>query len=197
MSSKDQKMNSSERRPTFALNLLLAFCIIFGVACVIAYNSYRKATEATIRSNETKASLLAKLILEHQRAAIGVLRSYAGRSSLVDSVKKKNFEGAVRHLSGLVKNNPEAEWPFIANPDSTIWVNFPIDKRSFHKDLSQSDWYRGVSREWKPYISSVFKLIVGEQDLAVAVCTPIFDEKEKVIGILRTKHFALRFLDND
>jgi hypothetical protein len=156
------------------------------VACIVAYDSYRKATRATIRSNETRAALLAKLILEHERAAIGVLRSYGSRPLLVDSVKKKDFEGAVRHLSDLLKNNPEAEGPFIANPDSTVWVNFPVDKRVFNKDLSYRDWYKGVSREWKPYISSVFKLIVGEQDLTVAVSVPIFDEKGKVIGILST-----------
>ena len=156
------------------------------MACIVAYNSYTKATEATIRSNETRANLLAKLILEHQRAAIGVLRSYGSRPSLMDSVKRKDFEGALRHLTDLVKNNPEMEWPFIANPDSTVWVNFPVDERSFNKDLSHRDWYKGVSREWKPYVSSVFKMIVGEKDLAVAVCAPIFDEKGKVIGILGT-----------
>ena len=55
-----------------------------------------------------------------------------------------------------------------------------------NKDLSYRDWYKGVSKEWKPYISSVYKLIVGEKDLAVAVCAPILDEKGKVIGILAT-----------
>jgi PAS domain S-box-containing protein len=104
----------------------------------------------------------------------------------VNSVKKKDFEGALRHLTDLVKNNPEAEWPFIANPDSTVWVNSPVDKRVFNKDLSYRDWYKGISREWNPYISSVFKMVVGEQDLAVAVSAPIFDEKGKVIGILST-----------
>ena len=51
-------------------------------------------------------------------------------------------------------------------------------------DLSNRDWYKGISSRWRPYISSVFKLIVGDKPLAVAICVPIFDEKERIIGIL-------------
>jgi signal transduction histidine kinase len=186
MSSGGQRIYSLERRSLFLLSLLFSFCIIFGIACLIAYNSYRKATEATIRSNETRANLLAKLILEHQRAAIGVIRSYAGEASLVNSVERKDFEGALRQLTDLLKNNPEAEWPFITNPEGTVWVNFPVDQRALNKNLSYGDWYKGVSREWKPYISCVYKMMVGEQDLAVVVSAPIFDKEGKVIGILNT-----------
>ena len=184
MSISGQKGYSLLRRGAFVLWLLLAFLIIFGVACLVAFNSYNKAIHAAVRSNETRATLLSKLILEHQRAAIGVLRSYAGRLSFVNSVKKKNVQGVVRHLADLVKNNSEAEWPFVANPDSSLWANFPVDKRSINKNFSDRDWYQGVSNGWKPHISSVFKLVVGEQDLAVAISVPIFDEKGETIGIL-------------
>ena len=163
MSSRGQRIYSLEKRSVFVLSLLFSFCIIFGVACVVAYNSFTRAIDANIRSNDSRATLLAKLILEHQRAAIGVLRSYGSRRSLMNSVKRKDFEGILRHLTDLVKNNPEMEWPFISNPDGIIWVNFPVDKRVLNKDLSYRDWYKGVSREWKPYISSVYKMIVGEQ----------------------------------
>jgi signal transduction histidine kinase len=186
MLSKSRRVLLYEKPSVFPVALFMSFVVVFGVASIIAYNSYIKTAKNTIRSNEIKANLLAKLILEHQRAAIGVLQSYASRRLLVDSVKRKNFERAVEHLANLAKNNPEMEWPFISDPDSPIWVNFPVDRSVMNKDLSQRDWYKGVSREWKPYVSSVYKMIVGKQDLAVAVSTPIFDEKGKVIGILST-----------
>jgi hypothetical protein len=113
-----------------------------------------KAIDATIHSNETRATLLSRLILEHERAAIGVLQSYAHRPLLVDSVKKRDFEGTLKHLIDLVKHNPEMEWPFLAKPDSTVWVNYPVDRQVMNRDLSYRDWYKGVSREWKAYISS-------------------------------------------
>ena len=186
MSLKGQELHPLERRSAFAVSLVLSFVIILGVACVVAYQDYMKAINATIHSNETRATLLAKLIMEHQRAAIGVLESYADRPELVHAVKNKDFEGTLKHIIEMVKRNPEMDWPFLSNPDSTIWVNYPVDRQVMNKDLSYRDWYRGVSKEWKPYISSVYKLIVGEKDLAVAISVPIFDEKRKVIGILAT-----------
>ena len=186
MPAKIQRAFLLGKSSAFAFALFVCFVVVFGVASIIAYHSYLKETQNTIRSNQTKANLLAKLVLEHQRAAIAVLRSYGNRPLLVDSVKRKDFEGAVEHLTDLVKNNPEMGWPFIANPDSTIWVNYPVDRQVMNKDLSDRDWYKGVSREWKPYVSSLYKMVVGKQDLAVAVSTPVFDEKRTVIGILGT-----------
>lgn len=84
---------------------------------MIAYNTYNNAINRTIRSNETRADLVAKIILEHQRATIGVIRSYGNRPSLMDSVRRKNLEQVVIHLSSLVKNNPEIEMIFI-----TSWI---------------------------------------------------------------------------
>ena len=184
MPAKGEKVYVLERRNALAWSLLVSFAVIFGVFCILAYQSYSKSILATIHSNETKATLLAKLILEHQRAAVGVLRLYADQPVFVDTVKRRDFGGALKHLIDLVKNNPEMDWPFISNPDSTVWVNHPVDRQAWNKDFSFRDWYKGVSKEWKPYTSSVYKLVVGEKDLAVAISVPVFDEQDRVIGIL-------------
>lgn len=186
MSSKSQRVYSLEKPPVFMLGLLVSFIFVFGVACLIAYNTYNNAINHTIRSNETRANLLAKIILEHQRATIGVIRSYGNRPLLVDSVRRKDVEKVVSHLQSLVKNNPEIEMTFITDPGGTLWVNFPIFREAFNQNLSYRDWYKGVTKGWTPYISSVYKMIVGEKELAVAVCSPIHDERGKAIGILAT-----------
>ena len=184
MLSKGPKVYSLEKPSVFISSLVVSFVLIFGVACLVAYNTYKTAINHTIRSNETRVNLFAKIILEHQRAAIGIIRSYGSRPLLVDSVKRRDFEEAVRHLTNLVKNNPEIEMAFITDPGGTLWANFPIFKEALSQNLSYRDWYKGVSKEWNPYVSTIYKLIVGEKDLAVAVCSPIRDEKGKVIGIL-------------
>ena len=168
----------------FLLSLIAAFILIFAVACLAAYTSYRNAVRNTIRSNETRAELLGRIVLEHHRAALGIVQSYASRPLLVDSVKKNDFEGALLHLTNLSKDNPEMVSSWISNPDSMAWVNFPVDKRGYGKDLSHRDWYKGVSKEWKPYVSDIYKLFTQNEDLAVSLCVPIFDDKKKVIGIL-------------
>ena len=184
MLSKGLKVYSLEKPSVLISSLLVSFVLIFGVACFVAYNVYNNAIHHTIRSNETRANLFAKIILEHQRAAVGVIRSYANRPLLVDSVKRKDFGKAVGHLANLVENNSEIERAFITDPGGILWADFPIFKGSLYQNLSDTDWYQGVSKKWNPYISTLYKSIVGEKNLAVTVCIPIRDEKDKVIGIL-------------
>jgi PAS domain S-box-containing protein len=167
----------------FVLSLVAIFALIFAVASLVSYTSYKKAVRNTIRSNETRADLLGKIVLEHHRAALGIVQSYTSRPLLVEAVKKKDFNGALLHLTNLSKENPEMVSSWISNPNSMAWVNFPVDKRGFGKDLSHRDWYKGVSKEWKPYVSDIYKLFTQNEDLAVSLCVPIFDDKKKVVGI--------------
>jgi PAS domain S-box-containing protein len=182
-----------ENRSIFIVCLLFSAILIFGVSGILAYNSYIKATDASVQLIGTRAILLAKLVLENQRATIGILRETARQPLFVDSVKRKDFEATLQHLANLTKNNPEVEWPYVANPDSRVWINFPVDKQAIGKDLSRRNWYRGVSKEWKPYVSSVYKMLVGEKDLAITVSVPVFDEKGGVIGILGAAQSAMFF----
>ena len=184
MLPKNLKDYTLEKPPIFISILLVSFVLIFGVACLFAYHAYKDEVDHAVRSNETRANLLARIFSEHQRAALAVVRSYANRPLVIDSVKKKDIEEAARHLSNLIQNNPEIEMAYITDPMGTLWINFPIFKEAFNQNLSHRDWHKGVSKEWKPYVSSVYKLIVGEKDLGVTVCSPIHDEKGKVIGIL-------------
>jgi signal transduction histidine kinase len=184
MPPKSGKSYSLEKRSVFASALIISFVIIIGLAGLVAYNTYTTGTDHVIRANDTRANLITKIVLEHERAAIGVIRSYANRPLLVDSVKRKDIEGVGSHLTSLVKNNPEVQAGFITDPGGTLWANIPIYKEALNQNLSYRDWYKGVSKEWRPYVSSVYRMIVGEKDLAVAVCSPIFDEKGKIIGIL-------------
>jgi len=184
MPLRNSGFHSIKESLAFPLSLSVSFVLIFGIACLVAHNTYRVAINDTIRSNETRTHLIAKIILEHQRAAIAVVQSYANRPLVIDSAKKEDFEKAAWHLSDMTNNNPEIEMAYITDPSGTLWVNYPIFKEAFNQNLSYRDWYKGVSKEWKPYVSSVYKLIVGEKDLGVTICSPIRDEKGKVIGIL-------------
>ncbi len=159
------------------------FLLIFGIAIFLSWRQFETARHNALTNDKTTANLLADLILEHNRATIGILQSYAHRPLFIDAVKNKDLAGVHRHLSTL-KKNAEIDLPFVTDTRGILRANFPVFPEAIGNDLSSRDWYKGISNHWKPYISTVFKLIVGEKPPAVAVCVPVFDEKEKVIGIL-------------
>lgn len=159
------------------------FILIFGIAILLSYRQFETTKHNALANDKTTVNLLADLILEHNKATIGILQSYANRPVFIVAVKNKDLAGVDRNLSDL-KENAEIDITFVSDKRGIIWANLPVFPESRGKDFSHRDWYKGISALWKPYISTVFKQIVGNKALAVTVCVPIFDEKEMVIGIL-------------
>ncbi|MCK9363788.1 MAG: PAS domain S-box protein [Syntrophales bacterium] len=159
------------------------FTLIFGIAVFQGWRQFETTRRNALTADKTTANLLADLILEHNKANIGILQSYAHRPLFIAAVKNKDLARVYRHLSAL-KKNAEIDLTFVTDKRGLLWANFPLFPEAIGKNLSNRDWYKGISSHWKPYISTVSKLIVGDKPLAVSVCVPIFDEKERGIGIL-------------
>lgn len=168
----------------FILLNSLIFILIFGIAFIIEFNHYRGTIDDTIASNRSTANIAAAIVIENQKAALRILDSFRIRPGLINAAKNKNQREALEFLKSMKLIAPEIDTVFITDKNGTDWVNFPIYEEIHGKNLSHRDWYKGIAREWKPYISGVYKRIVGEKDLAITVCAPIFDEKGNVVGIL-------------
>jgi PAS domain S-box-containing protein len=168
------------------------FILIIGIAVFLGYRHYEVTRYNALGADRMTANLLADLLMEHNKATIGILQSYAHRPLFVDAVKRQDRAGASRHLIDL-KKNTEIDLTLLADPRGIAWANYPVFPEVIAKNLSDRDWYQGVRSQWRPYISNVFQLIVGDKPLAVAMAVPVFDEKGKVIGILATSQ-RLSFL---
>ena len=161
------------------------FVLIFGFSIFLGYRHFETTRHNILGADRTTANLLADLLLEHNKATLGILQSYAQRPLFVDAVKRRDLAGVQRHLGDL-KKNAEIDLIFVTDNRGRLWANLPVYPEAIGKDLSDRDWYQGIHSQWRPYISNVFKLIVGNKPLAVAMGVPVFDEKERVIGILAT-----------
>ncbi len=118
------------KREAFILTLAIIFIFVFGIALTVGYSHYKGQIRNTIQRNKLTANLLAALILEHQKAAIGIIQSYARHPLFINSAKKKDFNEIIKHLNHLKENNPEIDNAFITDQDAILWADFPIDKES-------------------------------------------------------------------
>jgi PAS domain S-box-containing protein len=173
-----------EGKKLYAVIIAFLLMITFFITFHIIRNHYQYVFKNVITENTLTANLLSSLLYEHQKAAISILESYAQRPLFIDAVKKKDFHRAIYHLKSLSEHHTEIDALFITDKSGTVWANYPVSKESYGKNLAYRDWYKGVSKKWRPYISSVFRLIVLKKDLAVAVSVPVLDGQGKVIGIL-------------
>ncbi len=189
-----------EGKKLYAVIIAFLLIITFFITFQIIRSHYKHGLKDTIAENTSTAHLLSSLMYEHQKAAISIIESYVQRPLFIDAVKKKDFHRTIYHLKSLSEHHTEIDALFITDQYGTLWANYPVDRAGFGKNLAYRDWYKGVSRKWRPYISTVFRLIVLEKGLAVAVSVPVFDRQGKVIGILsaaqRTPFFATFIKEN-
>ena len=180
---------------THVLVIWVIVVLITGGSLGTGYHVLKNSISDTITSNRMTASHLAELTLERERATLGIVKSYAHRPLVIEAVRRKDFQAVVPHLKELDDVAPEIDMAFISDKDGTLWANHPVHKEFQGKNFSQTDWYKGVCKEWKPYVSDLFKGAIGKKDLVVVACVPIFDKKDVVMGILGTSQRTL-FLAN-
>ena len=175
-----------EGKKLYAIIIAFLFVITFFITFHIVNNHYKHIIKGEIAENKLTANLLSSLINEHQQATVSILVSHAQRSSFINAVKKKDFNNIIPHLKSLSKHYAEIDVPFLTDQYGILWANYPVDKTAFGKNLAYRDWYKGVSKNRRPYISTIFRPVVLGKGLTVAVSVPVFDRKGKVIGILST-----------
>jgi PAS domain S-box-containing protein len=167
-----------------ALAILVLFLLFFGAGYYNWRHDFSQDLEAALDSDKTAANLLADLLSEHERATLGVLQSYANRPLFVEAVKRRDFDGTISHLAQLVRNHKKIDIVFVADVNGVLWASYPFDDSPLNQNFSYRDWYRGVTEGWKPYVSSLYRRLIGSNELAVASVTPIFDGKGQPVGIL-------------
>lgn len=73
---------------------------------------------------------------------------------------------------------------FIANPKGILVADAPSLPDVVGKDFSFRDWYKGVSRDWRPYVSNIYQRTAEPRYNVIAVTVPIKETTGAISGIL-------------
>ena len=139
--------------------------------------------EQSLADNDAIARGIAAFIQAREEGHLNTLRAYAGRFAFRQAVKRKDRAQALVHLRQLRDAFPDLDRPFLTDPAGVIWAIYPEAPESLGRSFADRDWYQGVSREWRPYMSEVYAQF-RDRALAVALAVPIRDPDDKVIGII-------------
>jgi PAS domain S-box-containing protein len=163
--------------------LVLFLCLGAGVF-LLCQDRYRSKVELSLKEDRATANLLSLVLEEHLSKLVKSMESYANRPLLIQAVKKKDVSRAMEHLVSLTTNNPGIDSAIITDKAANVWASYPLRPELIGMNLTHREWYQGVSREWKPYISDGAIRLVAEKDIGFQVAVPIFNERGEVIGIL-------------
>ena len=185
MASRSDLSPRAGRRARWAAAVILAGLTVI-VLLATGYffvQSVRLEEAKSLTESDAIARGVAALIEAREEGYLKILEAYAGRFRFREGVKRRDRAAALVHLRQLAETFPELDWPFLAGPDGVLWAIYPEAPELYGRSFAHRDWYRGVSREWRSYMSEIFPA-ARDQAPVVSLVMPIRDLDGKVIGII-------------
>lgn len=109
---------------------------------------------------------------------------FAERRLVQTLVAEGRWDEAVAVLNASLANFSYIDRIFFADTQGVLKADVPSLPDIRGVNFSWRDWYEGVSKEWKPYISEVYKRTGAPQVNVVAVAIPLESDEGNVMGIL-------------
>lgn len=188
MTSDKPKMPSgypllSKRMNVFWLALAFFLFLAF-LSFFLSYHHYQDNKKQLLIKDRQSAQMLSLVTETYTQNIRSTLELYASRYLLMQAVRQKNILEARRHLLMMMRMNPNIASIVIADKEGTLWTVLPDRPDILGKNFAFRDWYRGVSREWKPYVAEVVSRATGNTGTALDIAVPIVDGRKEVLGIL-------------
>ncbi|MCL5290646.1 MAG: cache domain-containing protein, partial [Firmicutes bacterium] len=162
------------------------FVVLLPVFCLdifVYLGAFKTLRQKIDHENYTVAHMAAGSI----EGAIATLISYGqGRASgpgLIEAIKKKDEAFVRRVMKSIAENSTDITRAYLTTPEGVCWVDYPVDPEAKGRDSSGRDWYKGVSREWQPYVSELYLRYTAPREYLIAVAVPV-KEEGRVLGIL-------------
>jgi PAS domain S-box-containing protein len=166
---------------------MLALVLLGSAVLAARYYASVKAdlTAGVVAHRLTLAQLAAATLSERLDRMTDVAASLGSRVRFAELVTAGNWDAALVVLRDVPGEFPFVERLFLSDPRGTLMADIPELPGSRGENFASRDWYQGVMRERKPYVSSVYRRKAEPQINVVAVSTPIRDRASgKVTGIL-------------
>lgn len=153
---------------------------------VFVYFLASEAIETRIMEENRLLALTCAHSLEGRlRCDIAFGRAYATRPYLLAGLKKGNVKEMQMRLKNLIYYANTIERAFIASPKGVLVADYPSDPLVRGKNFSNRDWYKGVSKNWQPYVSEFYLRMAKPTRYLFTIAIPLIDlNNENILGIL-------------
>ena len=165
--------------------LILAILSPVVLIAVFAYfETYRDLTEFTLSRRQSIAYLAATALRQRFDRLSDIGISLATRVRFRQLVTEEKWQEAIEILKAVPEDFPFIDRVFLADPTGTLMADTPALPGVRGKNFATRDWYRGVSNDWKPYISDAYQRAAEPRFNVVAAAIPIRTEQQRVVGIM-------------
>lgn len=144
--------------------------------------------EQAVYQNAMAAHLVSRSVKEHFEGLMNDVESFSQRSLLTELIEKKDVEGVRAQLKEWVTNNKDFDRAFFVDAAGTLWADYPGDNSVLGVNFSFRDWYQGVSRTQRTYLSEIYQRTAYPQPYITAIAVPIWNARREVTAYLVGQH---------
>ncbi len=167
---------------------IIAFFIIISPILTTAlfgmYLSNKEGVRTASNGRKEIASFAAQNISSNFDRLVSIGISQTTRQLVIEYIKQDKWREAANLLSNVPNNFIDIERIFLTNKAGVEMADYPELSGVVGVDFSGRDWYRGVSRNWQPYVSGVYRRAALPQYNVLAIALPVKNEKQEVLAIL-------------
>jgi signal transduction histidine kinase len=182
-------------RAAWVLIALLVASLL--VLAVRYYASVRtELTEVAVARRAAVAQLGAAVLSERLDRMVDVGVSLATRVRFAELVAAGQWEAAVQILKAVPGEFRFVERVALFDVRGNAMASVPdADTGLKGQSFARREWYQGVSRDWKPYVSGVYRRSASPQRPVFAVAVPVLDRAGAPAGILQMQVQLENFFD--
>ena len=155
----------------------VALLLVSVVIIATATSSYREIdkelTTVALLRREAVARIAAVTLAEKFGRVVDVAISLATRVRFRELVNQEKWGEAIKIMHDIPRDLPHIERLFLTDTKGTLQADVPALPGVRGTNFAYREWYRGVSRDWRPYVSPVYTRAASPQINVFAVAVPV------------------------
>ena len=148
-----------------------------------SFKIYTDTTNFILSQKNYMSDMVSTMIKERLDKLVDLDTSLASRPMLIKHINDGNWNEAMAILEDVLGQFPFIDHIFLSDPKGTFMADMPATSTIIGHNFAFRDWHKGVSRDWEPYISEVYKRAIEPERAVIAVAVPVISG-EDVIAIL-------------
>ena len=144
----------------------------------------RELTAATLARRAALSSLAASTLAVKFERLVDVGVALATRVRFQELVAAGRWSEAGQILLRVPQDFDFLDRVFVTDARGTLRADVPTVAAVHGRNFAHRDWFQGVSRDWQPYVSQLYRRSAAPQRNVIAVAVPIRGAGDAVAGIL-------------
>ncbi len=176
---------ASKTAPRFYLFLVVLMLLPISIfAYTVANMLRRQAMRQAATEGSQIARVSSELLAEYFRQSSAFLQSIATRPAFARAWEKSDRESLQAELQQASSLRPDFQFFSVFDLAGRLRGIYPPEPALLNHNFAFRDWYKGLTRTKKPYVSDVYRTAIPPFPLVTAIAVPLKDDSGRITGSL-------------